>query len=69
VLRKQRKMEKIDVALDSLLEIERSPVDKFGLGFQRGESNLHVGKNNKEEPNKPVAKITSSKSGPMKEEA
>jgi len=30
-------MEKIDVALDSLLEIERSPMDKSGLGFQKGE--------------------------------
>jgi len=59
---KQQKMEKRIVALDSLLEIQRSPLDKYGLGFQKGESSLHARKNIKEEPNKPIANNTSNKS-------
>lgn len=47
-------MEKRIVALDSLLEIQRLPLDKSGLGFQKCESGLHVGKNTKFEPKEPV---------------
>lgn len=55
-------MEKSTVALDNLLEIQRSPLDKSDLGFQKGESSLHVGKNTKDEPNKPIANNTNNKS-------
>lgn len=49
-LRKQLKMEKSTLALDSLLGIQRSPLDKFSLGFQKGESSLDARKNKKENP-------------------
>jgi len=55
-------MEKSIVALESLLEIQRSPFDKYGLRFKKGEFSLHAGKNKKEEPKKHVANNTSSKS-------
>jgi len=41
-LRKQRKMEKRIMTIDSLLEIQRSPLDKFGLAFQKGEYSSHA---------------------------
>jgi len=47
-LRKQQKMENSTIALDNFLEIQRSPLDKFGLGFQKGECSLHESKNIKE---------------------
>lgn len=60
-LKKQQKMEKSNVDLDSLLEIHRSPLDKFDLGFQRGESSLHAGQNTKEEPKKTIENNNISK--------
>jgi len=56
-------MEKNIVALDSLLEIQRSALDKSGLGFQKGKSTFHARKNNKEEPKNFVVNNTSNKSG------
>jgi len=35
------------MTLDSFLEIQRSPLDKFGLVFGKGESSLHAGKSTK----------------------
>ncbi len=55
-------MEKSIVVLDSLLEIQISPLDKSNLGFQKGEFSLHASKSNKEEPKKPIANNTSNKS-------
>lgn len=54
-------MENSIVALDSLLEIQRSPFDKSGLGFQKRESNLHPGKTIKEKTKKCVTNNTSRK--------
>jgi len=62
-LRKKQKREKRTIAFDNLLEILRSPLDKFCLGFQKGKSSFHAGKNTKVEPKKPVANNTSNKSG------
>lgn len=47
-------MEKIIVALDNLLEIQISLLDKSGLRFQKGESSLNASKNTKEESKKPI---------------
>jgi len=41
-------MEKRIVALDNLFEIQKSPLDKSGLGFEKRESSLHAGKTKKE---------------------
>jgi len=37
-------------------------LDKSGLRFQKGDSSLHAGKNNKEQPKKTVANNTNKKS-------
>jgi len=60
-LRKKQNIEKSIVALDNLLEIQRSPLDKSSLGLQKGESSLHVRKDIKEDSKKPVANNTSRK--------
>ena len=60
-LRKQWNMEKSTMALDNFLEIQRSPLDKSSLEFQKCKYSLHVGKNTKEEPKKPVANNTKIK--------
>jgi len=43
-------MEKSEVALDNLLEIQISPLDKSDLGFQKGEFSFHAGKTPKKNP-------------------
>lgn len=55
-------MDKSIVSLDSLLEIQRSTLDKYGIGFKKGESSVHAGKKNKDEPKKLVENNTNSKS-------
>lgn len=54
-------MEKSTIAFNNFIGIQKSPLDKSNLGFQKGESSLHERKNNKEEPKKPITNITSNK--------
>ena len=67
-LRKKRKMEKTIVALENFLEIHISPLDRSGLGFQKGEFSLHADNNNKEEPKIPVTNNNNKKKKVAKEE-
>ena len=50
------------IALDNFLEIQKSPLDKYGIRFQKGESILHACKNTKGEPKKFVANNNNIKS-------
>lgn len=65
-MRKKINMEKNIVALDNLLEIHGSPLDRSSLGFQKGESSSHAGKNNKVEPKGPIVNHSSNKNNSNK---
>ena len=55
-------MDKSIVSLDSLLVIRRSTLDKYGIGFKKGDSSVHAGKKNWDEPKKLVENNTNRKS-------
>ena len=61
-LRKQQEMGKTIVALDNLLEIQRSTMHRYGIGFQQGESHSYASKKKKEEPKNLVVNNTKKKS-------
>jgi len=59
---KQLKQVKSTIALDSLLENQSSLLNKFCIGFQKGESNSRVGNNKNLDPKRLVENNSSNKS-------
>lgn len=60
--RKHLEMEKSTIASKFFLENQRFPLERYGLGFQKGESIFHEGKKNNEELKRPIANNSNNKS-------